>query len=55
LSAATSIMPFLAIAQGRNRLVLSEIGFQTPVIGVVAWIVLLVAHPWLFGVAPVAW
>jgi uncharacterized membrane protein len=39
--------------QGRNRLVPGEIGWLTPAIAVVAWIVLLVAHPWLFGVAPV--
>ena len=52
LSAATSIVPFAAIAQGRNRLVLQEIGWMTPVIAVVTWIALLLAHPWLFGVAP---
>jgi len=54
LSAATSIVPFAAIAQGRNRFVPGEIGWLTPVIGVAAWIVVLVGHPWLFGVAPVA-
>lgn len=54
LSAATSIVPFGAIAQGRNRFVPSELGWQTPVIGLAAWIVLLVLHPWLFGVAPAA-
>jgi uncharacterized membrane protein len=53
LSAVTSITPFGAIAQGRNRFAAAEIGWLTPVIGVVAWIVLLAAHPWLFGVAPV--
>jgi uncharacterized membrane protein len=54
LSAATSITPFAAIAQGRNRFVPSEIGWLTPLIGVVAWAVLLHFHPWLFGVPPVA-
>lgn len=54
LSAATSILPFGAIAQGRNRLVLREIGWLTPLIALVAWAVLLHLHPWLFGVAPVA-
>lgn len=53
LSAATSIVPFTAIAEGRNRFVAREIGWLTPVIGVVAWVVLLLAHPWLFGAAPV--
>jgi len=52
LSAATSIVPFVAIAQGRNRLVAREIGWLTPGIAVIAWIVVLLVHPWLFGVAP---
>jgi uncharacterized membrane protein len=54
LSAATSILPFGAIAQGRNRLVLREIGWLTPLIALIAWALLLHLHPWLFGVAPVA-
>ena len=54
LSTATSIIPFVAIAEGRNRLVASEIGWVTPLIGVAAWAVLLRLHPLLFGVAPVA-
>ena len=54
LSAATSIVPFAAIAQGRNRFVPREIGWLTPLIAVVAWAVVLHLHPWLFGVAPVA-
>lgn len=54
LSATTSIVPFGAIAQGRNRLVLREFGWLTPLIAVVAWALLLHLHPWLFGVAPVA-
>ena len=54
LSAATSIMPFAAIAQGRNRFVPGEIGWLTVLTGVIAWAVVLRLHPWLFGVAPVA-
>jgi uncharacterized membrane protein len=54
LSAATSIVPFVAIAQGRNRFVPNEIGWRTPAIAVVAWILLLLLHPWLFGLAPAA-
>lgn len=53
LSAATSIVPFAAIAQGRNRFVPNELGWLTPAIGLLAWIALLVVHPWLFGVSPV--
>jgi uncharacterized membrane protein len=51
VSGATSIVPFVAIAQGRNRFVAGEFGWQMPAIAVVAWIVMLLAHPWLFGVA----
>ena len=52
LSAATSIVPFAAIAAGRNRFVPREIGWVTPVVGIAAWILLLLVHPWLFGVGP---
>jgi uncharacterized membrane protein len=54
LAAATSIVPFAAIAQGRNRFVPREIGWLTPLIAVIAWAAVLHLHPWLFGVAPVA-
>ncbi len=54
ISASTSIVPFAAIAQGRNRFVPGEIGWTAPVIGAVVWIALLYLHPWLFGVPPVA-
>lgn len=30
-----------------------EMGWRGPLIGVVAWAVVLFLHPWLFGVAPV--
>jgi uncharacterized membrane protein len=54
LSAATSIVPFAAIAQGRNRFVPGEIGWLTVLVGVIVWAVVLRLHPWLFGFAPVA-
>jgi uncharacterized membrane protein len=54
LSAATSIVPFAAIAQGRNRFVPGEIGWLTVLVGVIAWAVVLRLHPWLFGFEPVA-
>jgi len=53
VSALTSIVPFTAIAQGRNQFVPAEIGWLTPVLGGVAWFVVLLAHRWLFGVAPI--
>ena len=51
-AAVTSHVPFMAIAQGRNRLVWREIGWLRPVIGLAAFAVLLTAHRWLFGVSP---
>lgn len=54
LAAATSITPFAAIVQGRNRFVPGETGWLTLLIGVVAWAALLQFHPWLLGTAPVA-
>lgn len=50
LAAATSIAPFGAILAGRNRLALGEIGWVTPVIGLLAWAAILHLHPRLFGV-----
>jgi len=51
-AARTSILPFGAILAGRNRLVLSEIGWVPPVVGLIAWAALLHLHRSLFGVAP---
>ena len=53
LAATTSILPFGAIAAGRNRLVPGEIGWMPPVVGLVAWAALLHFHRAIFGVAPV--
>jgi len=51
-AALTSHVPFLAIAQGRNRLVWREIGWTRPLAGLAAFAVFLAIHPWLFGVRP---
>lgn len=48
---ATSILPGGAIAAGRNQLVIGELLLPVA-IGAVLWALLLAAHPWLFGVAP---
>jgi uncharacterized membrane protein len=53
LAAATSILPFGAIAAGRNRLALREVGWLAPAIGLVLWAAALYLHPSLFGGAPV--
>jgi uncharacterized membrane protein len=50
--AATSILPFAAIAQGRNKLILSEIGWWRPLLAVILWAMLIALHPWAFGVDP---
>ena len=51
-AAVTSNLPFAAIAGGRNRFVLSEIGWWKILIGVALYFVLLHLHPILFGVRP---
>lgn len=53
LAAATSIVPFAAIAGGRNRLDLRGIGWIAPLVGIGLWLGLLWLHHWVSGVAPV--
>lgn len=48
----TSNVPFGAILRGRNRLRLVEIGWWRLGLGLALYVVLLLAHPWLFGVRP---
>ena len=48
-AAVTSHIPFVAIAQGRNRIVWREIGWLRPAIGIVLFIVVFFAHPWISG------
>ena len=45
----TSIVPFAAILAGRNRLVMAELA-RPALIGLVAWGLLLYAHPYIIGV-----
>jgi uncharacterized membrane protein len=46
----TSNLPFLAIAQGRNRAAWREIGWWKPAAGLAAFVAVLLVHGWLFGV-----
>jgi uncharacterized membrane protein len=51
-AAATSLLPFAAIVQGRNKLALGEIGWWRPLLAVVLWVALIALHPVAFGVDP---
>lgn len=44
-AAVTSHIPFVAIAQGRNRLVWREIGWLRPALGLAAFFAVLAFHP----------
>lgn len=48
-AAATSFVPFAAIASGRNRLVAAEIGLRNPAIGLALYALVFWFHPVLFG------
>lgn len=50
--AATSNIPFVAIAQGRNRTVWREIGWLRPALGLGVFALVFFLHPWLFGARP---
>ena len=51
---ATSNVPFAAIAAGRTRVSLKEIGYGRLVAGLVLYMVLLLGHEAVIGVAPLA-
>lgn len=51
-AAVTSNIPFLAVAQGRNRISWREIGWLRPAIGLAAFAAFFAAHPWAFGARP---
>lgn len=50
-AAATSVLPFAALAAGRARWVPGELRWRVPALALAAWALLLWAHPRLFGVA----
>ena len=54
-AARTSIVPFAAIAAGRNRFMARELGWARPVGGVVAYALMLGGHVHLVGVSPFPW
>lgn len=50
LAPATSILPFGAVLAGRNHAAWGEIPVLAWVLGPIAWLALILLHPWLFGV-----
>ena len=50
-AAKTSNIPFAAIAAGRQSLDIGEIGWARPAVALVAWAIVLGAHPHAFGVS----
>jgi uncharacterized membrane protein len=51
-ASATSHVPFVAVAQGRNRIVWREIGWLRPLAGLALFAAFFAVHPWLFGARP---
>jgi len=49
---STSLVPFLAILQGRNRFVAGEIGWARLAVALVLYVLLIGIHPLLFGARP---
>lgn len=50
LARITSAVPFGAILAGRNRFAPAEIGWRTPLLGLLLWAVLVGLHPAVIGV-----
>ena len=51
-ASATSIVPFVAILEGRNRLSVSEIGAWRLLLGVVIYALALATHTYAIGASP---
>ncbi len=52
LKEITSNLPFAAVFAGRAGFRFRSIGWVAPVGGLIAYVLLLWLHPWLFGVSP---
>lgn len=51
----TSNLPFVAILSKRNELRMGEIGAWRIAVALAVYVGVVLAHPWLFGVAPLPW
>jgi uncharacterized membrane protein len=51
-AAVTSHVPFMAVAQGRNRIVWREIGWLRPALGFALFLGVFFLHPWIAGGVP---
>jgi uncharacterized membrane protein len=51
-AARTSVLPFGAVAAGRNRIAWRELAWPA-LVGLLAWAAMLHLHPMVFGVSPV--
>jgi uncharacterized membrane protein len=51
-AAVTSNVPFAAVIEGRNVLRFDEVGMWRIGVGLIAFVLLLFTHRWLFGVSP---
>lgn len=51
----TSNLPFAAIVEGRNRLVLREIGIGKPAIALLVYLAVMALHPLLIHATPLPW
>jgi len=51
-AARTSVLPFAAVAMGRNRIAWREIAWPA-LVGLIAWAAVLHVHPAVFGVSPI--
>ena len=52
---ARSVLPFAALVKSRERLHAAEIGWRIPLLALLAYGAVLLAHPVLFGVDPLDW
>jgi uncharacterized membrane protein len=48
--AVTSYVPFAAVASGRNHVALRDIGWVSPLLGLIVFAAFLFGHKWLIGV-----